>query len=144
MHRALPHRLLPRVRRVLLLAIAPLLVAGLLVGVGGSVLPAAAAGSGVDISAGGPAAAPFAALTRPNAEVVDAAPTLLGAAAGVFALLRLVRVPDAPAGAPAISARTGTGAPVRTGVGAPAPTPAIRPSHVIGFYMSQGGGAAGM
>ena len=59
MHLALSHHLLPRVRRVLLLAIAPLLVAGLLVGVGGSVLPAAAAGSGVDISAGGPAAAPF-------------------------------------------------------------------------------------
>jgi DMSO/TMAO reductase YedYZ molybdopterin-dependent catalytic subunit len=64
-----------------------------------------------------------AALTRPNAEVVDVLPTLLGAAAGVFALLRLVRVPDAPAGAPAISARTGTGAPVRTGAGAPAPAP---------------------
>src|SRR4029077_2155417 len=27
---------------------------------------------------------------------------------------------------------------------APAPTPAIRPSHVIGFYMSRGRGAAGM
>jgi DMSO/TMAO reductase YedYZ molybdopterin-dependent catalytic subunit len=65
-----------------------------------------------------------AALTRPNAEVVDALPTILGAAAGVIALRRLVRVPDAPAGAPAISARTGSGAPVRTGVGAPAPAPA--------------------
>jgi DMSO/TMAO reductase YedYZ molybdopterin-dependent catalytic subunit len=65
-----------------------------------------------------------AALTRPNAEVVDALPTVFGAAAGVIALLRLVRVPDAPAGAPAISARTGTGAPVWTGVGAPAPAPA--------------------
>ena len=67
----------------------------------------------------------IAALTRPNAEVVDVLPTLLGAAAGLVALRRLVRaVPDAPAGAPAISARTGTGAPVRTGVGAPAPAPA--------------------
>ena len=65
-----------------------------------------------------------AALTRPNAEAVDALPTVFGAAAGVIALLRLVRVPDAPAGAPAISARTGTGAPVWTGVGAPAPAPA--------------------
>ena len=35
------------------------MIIGLLVGVGGPVLPAAAAGSGVDISAGGPAAAPF-------------------------------------------------------------------------------------
>jgi Malectin domain len=55
----LAHRLFPRARRVLPLAIAPLLVAGLLVGSGGAALPAAAAGSGVDISAGGPAAAPF-------------------------------------------------------------------------------------
>jgi malectin (di-glucose binding ER protein)/putative Ig domain-containing protein/glycosyl hydrolase family 64 (putative beta-1,3-glucanase) len=60
MHLALPHRLLPRARRVLLLAIAPLLLAGLLVASAGSAPPAAAAGSGgVDISAGGPAAAPF-------------------------------------------------------------------------------------
>src|ERR1700729_963164 len=58
MHRALPHRLLPRVRRALLLAVAPLLLAGLVLP--GSAPPAAAAGSGgVDISAGGPAAAPF-------------------------------------------------------------------------------------
>ena len=57
----LAHCLLPRVRRVLLVAIAPLLVVGLLVVSGGSALPAAAAGSGVDISAGGPAAAPYAA-----------------------------------------------------------------------------------
>jgi beta-galactosidase len=60
MHLALPHRLLPRVRRVLLLAVAPLLLAGLLVATAGSAPLAAAAGSGaVDISAGGPAAAPF-------------------------------------------------------------------------------------
>jgi hypothetical protein len=60
MHLALPHRLLPRARRVLLLAIAPLLLAARLVASAGSASPAAAAGSGgVDISAGGPAAAPF-------------------------------------------------------------------------------------
>jgi DMSO/TMAO reductase YedYZ molybdopterin-dependent catalytic subunit len=62
-----------------------------------------------------------AALTRPGAELADVLPTLLGATAGVIALLRLVRVPAAPAGGPAISARTGTGAPIRTGAGAPAP-----------------------
>jgi DMSO/TMAO reductase YedYZ molybdopterin-dependent catalytic subunit len=35
-----------------------------------------------------------AALTRPNAELVDALPTLLGAAAGAFALSQLVRTAD--------------------------------------------------
>src|SRR6202046_482338 len=58
MHLAPPHRSLPRVRSALPLAVAPLLLAGLVLP--GSALPAAAAGSGgVDISAGGPAAAPF-------------------------------------------------------------------------------------
>ena len=45
-----------------------------------------------------------AALTRPNAELVDALPTLLGAAAGAFVLTRLVRaaeVTPALAGTPA-------------------------------------------
>jgi hypothetical protein len=59
MHLALPHRLVARVRRVLMLAVAPLLLAGLILP--GAAPPAAAAAGGVDISAGGPAAAPFAA-----------------------------------------------------------------------------------
>jgi Beta-1,3-glucanase/Malectin domain/Putative Ig domain len=58
MHPALPHRLVARVRRVLVLAVGPLLLAGLLLP--GDAPPAAAA-AGVDISAGGPAVAPFAA-----------------------------------------------------------------------------------
>jgi hypothetical protein len=53
---ALPHRLFAHIRRVLILAVAPLLLVGLVLP--GMALPAAAAGS-VDISAGGPAAAPF-------------------------------------------------------------------------------------
>jgi hypothetical protein len=54
LHRRIPHR----VRRVLLLAVAPLLLAGLVVLP--SMAPSAtAASSGVQISAGGPAAAPF-------------------------------------------------------------------------------------
>jgi Malectin domain/Putative Ig domain len=53
-----PHRLLARIRRVLLVAFAPLLLVGLVLP--GTAPPAAAASSGgVDISAGGPAAAPF-------------------------------------------------------------------------------------
>jgi hypothetical protein len=57
---ALPHRLFVRIRRVLILAVAPLLLVCLVLP--GTAPPAAAAGSGgVDISAGGPAAAPFAA-----------------------------------------------------------------------------------
>src|SRR5450755_3853016 len=59
MHLALPHRLVARVRRVLMLAVAPLLLAGLILP--GAAPPAAAAAGGVDISASGPAAAPFAA-----------------------------------------------------------------------------------
>ena len=55
---ALPHRLFVRIRRVLILAVAPLLLVCLVLP--GTAPPAAAAGSGgVDISAGGPAAAPF-------------------------------------------------------------------------------------
>jgi Malectin domain/Putative Ig domain len=55
---ALSQRLFARIRRVLLLAFAPLLLVGLVLA--GTEPPAAAAGSGgVDISAGGPAAAPF-------------------------------------------------------------------------------------
>ena len=55
---ALPHRLFVRIRRMLILAVAPLLLVCLVLP--GTAPPAAAAGSGgVDISAGGPAAAPF-------------------------------------------------------------------------------------
>ena len=57
MHLALPHRLFARVRRVLMLAVAPLLLAGLILP--GTAPPASAATGGVQISAGGPAAAPF-------------------------------------------------------------------------------------
>ena len=57
---ALPHRLFVRIRRVFILAVAPLLLVCLVLP--GTAPPAAAAGSGgVDISAGGPAAAPYAA-----------------------------------------------------------------------------------
>src|SRR5579859_6794910 len=58
MHLALHRRTLARLRRVLMLAIAPLLLAGLVV-LPGSAPAALAANAGVDISAGGPAAAPF-------------------------------------------------------------------------------------
>ena len=58
MHHALHRRTFARLRRVLMLAIAPLLLAGLVV-LPGTVPAAVAASSGVDISAGGPAAAPF-------------------------------------------------------------------------------------
>ena len=58
MHVALPHRILPRVRRVLMLAVAPLLLAGVVV-LPSTAPSAIAANAGVDISAGGPAAAPF-------------------------------------------------------------------------------------
>ena len=60
MHAALHHhRVFSRVRRVLMLTVAPLLLVCLIALPGGA-LPASAAGSGgVDISAGGPAAAPF-------------------------------------------------------------------------------------
>ncbi len=57
MNLALPRRLVARVRRALLLAVAPLLLAGLILP--GTARPAVAAAGGVDISAGGPAAAPF-------------------------------------------------------------------------------------
>jgi hypothetical protein len=60
MNLALHRRTFARVRRVLMLAIAPVLLAGLVV-LPGTVPAAVAASSGVDISAGGPAAAPFAA-----------------------------------------------------------------------------------
>ena len=55
---ALHRRTFARLRRVLMLAIAPLLLAGLVV-LPGTVPAAVAANAGVDISAGGPAAAPF-------------------------------------------------------------------------------------
>ena len=58
MHLPLHRRTLSRLRRVLMLAIAPLLLAGLVV-LPGSAPAALAANAGVDISAGGPAAAPF-------------------------------------------------------------------------------------
>ena len=58
MHLALHRRTFARLRRVLMLAIAPLLLAGLVV-LPGTVPAAVAANAGVDISAGGPAAAPF-------------------------------------------------------------------------------------
>jgi malectin (di-glucose binding ER protein) len=58
MHVALPRRMSHRVRRVLMLAVAPLLLAGLVV-LPGTAPFANAANAGVDISAGGPAAAPF-------------------------------------------------------------------------------------
>lgn len=56
---ALPHRLFVRIRRVLILAVAPLLLVCLVLQ--GTAPPAAAAAGsgGVDISAGGPAAAPY-------------------------------------------------------------------------------------
>ena len=57
MHFALHRRTFARLRRVLMLAIAPLLLAGLVLP--GTVPAAVAANAGVDISAGGPAAAPF-------------------------------------------------------------------------------------
>ena len=59
MHVALQGRMFRRVRRALMLAVAPLLLAGLVVLP--SMAPSATAASSVDISAGGPAAAPFAA-----------------------------------------------------------------------------------
>src|SRR3984885_11003472 len=58
MHFALHRRTFARLRRVLMLAIAPLLLAGLVV-LPGTVPAAVAANTGVDISAGGTAAAPF-------------------------------------------------------------------------------------
>src|ERR1700677_4924007 len=58
MHLVLHRQTLARLRRVLLLAIAPLLLAGLVV-LPGAAPAAVAANAGVDISAGGPAAAPF-------------------------------------------------------------------------------------
>jgi DMSO/TMAO reductase YedYZ molybdopterin-dependent catalytic subunit len=67
-----------------------------------------------------------AALTRPNAEVVDALPTLLGAAAGGYALMRLVRAAQARPRldrAPAARARTGAGALIWTDIPAPASAP---------------------
>src|ERR1700722_13353987 len=58
MHFALHRRPLARLRRVLMLAVAPLLLAALVV-LPGTAPAAVAANAGVDISAGGPAAAPF-------------------------------------------------------------------------------------
>jgi DMSO/TMAO reductase YedYZ molybdopterin-dependent catalytic subunit len=60
-----------------------------------------------------------AALTRPDAELTDALPTLLGAAAGAFALSRLVRAAD---DAPAL-----TGAPPGPGGGLTSPAPVLDP-----------------
>src|SRR3984885_1156372 len=60
MHFALHRRTFARLRRVLMLALAALLLAGLVV-LPGTVPAAVAANAGIDISAGGPAAAPFAA-----------------------------------------------------------------------------------
>jgi hypothetical protein len=65
-----------------------------------------------------------AALTRPNAELVDALPTLFGAAAGAFALSQLVRtanIATAAAGGPGRGARGGGGAPARPAWAAGAP-----------------------
>jgi len=59
-----------------------------------------------------------AALTRPDAELVDALPTLLGAAAGAFALARLVRAADTPAL---------TGAPPGPGGAIAGPAPVLDP-----------------
>ena len=59
MHLALHRRTLARLRRVLFLAVAPLLLAGLVVLPGTAPAAVAAGSGGVDISAGGPAAAPF-------------------------------------------------------------------------------------
>jgi DMSO/TMAO reductase YedYZ molybdopterin-dependent catalytic subunit len=78
-----------------------------------------------------------AALTRPGAEPVDALPTLLGAAAGAFALVRLIgaaRVGKVPAGTPPGPSSTATGStgpdgtpaavpPGPAGTPAPAPVP---------------------
>src|ERR1700735_1175855 len=58
MHFALHRRTFARLRRVLMLAIAPLLLAGLIV-LPGTVPAGVAAKPGGDVSAGGPAAAPF-------------------------------------------------------------------------------------
>ena len=60
-----------------------------------------------------------AALTRPDAELVDALPTLLGAAAGAFALSRLVRAAE---DTPAL-----TGAPRGTEGGIAGPAPVLDP-----------------
>jgi DMSO/TMAO reductase YedYZ molybdopterin-dependent catalytic subunit len=62
----------------------------------------------------------IAALTRPNAELVDALPTLIGAGAGAFALVRLV-------GAARIAVEAGAPAPGRRAPGAPAPAPRLDP-----------------
>ena len=59
MHLALHRRTLARLRRVLFLAVAPLLLAGLVVLPGTAPAAVAAGSGGVDISAGGPAASPF-------------------------------------------------------------------------------------
>jgi DMSO/TMAO reductase YedYZ molybdopterin-dependent catalytic subunit len=72
----------------------------------------------------------IAALTRPDAEPVDALPTLLGAAAGAFTLVRLVRAAgDGPAraGKAAVAVRAVTGSMARAGSRAPAP-PATPPA----------------
>src|SRR5580704_8184012 len=68
------------------------------------------------------------ALTRPNAELVDVLPTLVGALAGAFALSRLVRAaqrPAIPAGAAArVPAGAGPAGPADTPTPADPPTPA--------------------
>jgi DMSO/TMAO reductase YedYZ molybdopterin-dependent catalytic subunit len=61
----------------------------------------------------------IAALTRPDAELTDALPTLLGAAAGAFALSRLVRAAD---DVPALA-----GAPSGPGGGITSPPPVLDP-----------------
>jgi DMSO/TMAO reductase YedYZ molybdopterin-dependent catalytic subunit len=66
------------------------------------------------------------ALTRPNAELVDVLPTLVGALAGAFALSRLVRAAQRPA----IPAGAAGRVPAGAGPAGPAdtPTPADTPS----------------
>jgi DMSO/TMAO reductase YedYZ molybdopterin-dependent catalytic subunit len=61
----------------------------------------------------------IAALTRPDAELTDALPTLLGAAAAAFALSRLVRAAEDP---PAL-----TGAPAGSGGAIAGPAPVLDP-----------------
>jgi DMSO/TMAO reductase YedYZ molybdopterin-dependent catalytic subunit len=97
-----------------------------------------------------------AALTRPNAEAVDALPTVLGAAAGAFALARLARAAaDTPAPAPpaprapaptweppgqASPARAAGRRPPR--VAAPAAPPARRSFLVTSSMAVAGGGVS--
>jgi malectin (di-glucose binding ER protein) len=95
MHLALHRRTLARLRRVLMLAVAPLLLAGLVV-LPGTVPAAVAANAGVDISAGGPAAAPFVAdedftggATIDHANVIDVSGVTNPAPAAVYQSARV-------------------------------------------------------